>query len=522
MRATCPAHSDPKPSLAVTRDERGVLIHCFAGCAKGAPARALGLRPSDLFVGPRPSSVRPAIVATYDYVDRDGVLLAQKVRLQPKAFRWRRPDSTARGGWRWTLDGVALPPLYRWFELVGVDLVFITEGEKAADRIRDLGLVATCPPAGASTWKASADLLEAVTVGAAIAILPDNDPPGERQAERVAADLYARGRERGISLKVVRLPPPANGADAFDWVEGGGTREQLLEFVAATPTWSPEAAALGRAKHRADLARERKRAQRWRAREGRAMTRVDDSRASRHSDAVADALKAVRVELERAGEPRSGRALKAALAGRYPRDVVDAALEIGREPGGSLICDERGQRRGCPKLYSVRTLDDSPGIHRVTDRAGHSQSVRTAEPTPDTRITGFPEQKAASKRPVTLSRGHAGERSSDPLQEKGSVSLSTAVTGGPDTVGVTRGPDTQHSDNHQQRAIEDGRCCGRDGSELRCKLCRWSSTYWRRTLEEDASAPAAATCATLPCEAVSSCALVGGCLRQRFPVQAAP
>ena len=79
IRATCPAHADVKPSLVVTRIDDRVLLHCFAGCRKGAPARALGFEPRDLFVGPSPTRERAAVVARYDYHDRDGDLVAQKV-----------------------------------------------------------------------------------------------------------------------------------------------------------------------------------------------------------------------------------------------------------------------------------------------------------------------------------------------------------------------------------------------------------------------------------------------------------
>ena len=29
----------------------------------------------------------------------------------------------------------------------------------------------------------------------------------------------------------------------------------------------------------------------------------------------------------------------------------------------------------------------------------------------------------------------------------------------------------------QQQAIVAGHCCGKNGAELRCQLCRWSPTY---------------------------------------------
>lgn len=47
--ARCPAHPDRTPSLSVGEGERGVLVHCWAGCASGDVCQALGIRLVDLF-----------------------------------------------------------------------------------------------------------------------------------------------------------------------------------------------------------------------------------------------------------------------------------------------------------------------------------------------------------------------------------------------------------------------------------------------------------------------------------------
>lgn len=62
-RATCPSHPDVKPSLSIKRCESGVLLHCHAGCPKGAPARALGFHPRDLFTGASAARVQAQMVA---------------------------------------------------------------------------------------------------------------------------------------------------------------------------------------------------------------------------------------------------------------------------------------------------------------------------------------------------------------------------------------------------------------------------------------------------------------------------
>src|SRR5262249_6197696 len=56
------------------------------------------------------------IVATYDYRDKDGELLFQVVRFDPKDFRQRRPAPSRHDGWNWSVKGVRNVP-YRLHEL---------------------------------------------------------------------------------------------------------------------------------------------------------------------------------------------------------------------------------------------------------------------------------------------------------------------------------------------------------------------------------------------------------------------
>ncbi len=48
--ASCPAHADKSPSLAIKETSDGtVLLHCFAGCQTPGIVHAIGLELSDLF-----------------------------------------------------------------------------------------------------------------------------------------------------------------------------------------------------------------------------------------------------------------------------------------------------------------------------------------------------------------------------------------------------------------------------------------------------------------------------------------
>jgi hypothetical protein len=225
--ARCPAHDDQHASLSVARGDDGrVLLHCHAGCAPVDVCQALGLRLGDLFP-PREGNDSKRIVATYDYHDADGELLFQVVRFDPKEFRQRRPDG--HGGWEWKL-GRTPRVLYRLPELLAASpdaWAFVAEGEKDADRLASVGLVATTCPQGAGKWNKLSD--DSALNGRRVVIIADKDAPGRAHA----ADVAMRLRGRAADLRILELPGP--GKDASDWFDAGGTAEQLMQLVEATP-----------------------------------------------------------------------------------------------------------------------------------------------------------------------------------------------------------------------------------------------------------------------------------------------
>lgn len=183
------------------------------------------------------------IVATYSYRDgASGELLYQKVRLEPKSFRQRRPVGN---GWAWRLDDVPRV-LYRLPELIAADPeepVFYVEGEKDADRLAALGLVATTA-GGAADWRPE---MARSLRGRDVVILPDNDAPGRKHAEQVARGL----RGWALRVRVVSLPGLAEKGDASDWLDAGGTVEALHELARRAEEWSedPDHGANGHDKH---------------------------------------------------------------------------------------------------------------------------------------------------------------------------------------------------------------------------------------------------------------------------------
>ena len=234
--AKCPAHQDDRASLGLKdTDDGGVAYKCMAGCdskAVGDALRAHGLLPS-IDADPTKRKRRRTIAQAYDYRDETGFELFQVVRFDPKDFRQRRPDPNVSSGWLWELGDVRRV-LYRLPELLHADRaerVYIVEGERDVDRLWTIGLVATTNPQGAGKW-ARTD--RAALTGRHVVILHDNDEPGRRHALEVAQDLTGKAASVRI-LELQGLPPKG---DVSDWLDAGGTAEELQRLARDAPEFS--------------------------------------------------------------------------------------------------------------------------------------------------------------------------------------------------------------------------------------------------------------------------------------------
>jgi putative DNA primase/helicase len=248
-KAKCPAHDDGAPSLSVNEGAGGrVLLKCFAGCTAEAIVRAVDLRMSALFADDdgdrparKPSTVKVGrarnsaarVVATYEYVDPDGDLLAQKRRWEPakfgngrKDFDWRHRDSNEPDGWA-SGRGDKPPVLYRLPEIIQAiqegRRIFLVEGEKDADSLAAVGLDSTSAPDGAtkgadpgSKWLPR--FTESLK-GANVVIIPDRDEIGRPFANAIAGKIHGVA----ASVRVVEVPDvgEAKPKDATDFLEGG-------------------------------------------------------------------------------------------------------------------------------------------------------------------------------------------------------------------------------------------------------------------------------------------------------------
>jgi hypothetical protein len=118
------------------------------------------------------------IKATHDYTDEASKLLFQVLRFepvgQPKQFRQRTgPDQQ-----KWSIKGVRIVPfrLPELIEDIGAEhVVFVVEGEKDVNTLRDRNIPATTNPMGAGKWWPE---FNEILRNADVVICGDNDQPG--------------------------------------------------------------------------------------------------------------------------------------------------------------------------------------------------------------------------------------------------------------------------------------------------------------------------------------------------------
>lgn len=213
--AKCPAHDDKNPSLSIREADGKVLVYCHAGCGQRdviETLKAKGLWPE------LPVNQRREIAATYDYCNEVGQMLYQVVRTIPKGFFQRRPGG--HGGW--INKKSKRQVLFNLREVVQAPIVFVVEGEKDAETLRNQGFVATTNAGGAEApWLP--EFTDALA-GREVILIPDNDKPGRERAARIARALFGRVTR----LVILELE---GAKDVTEWFDKGHGELELIELV---------------------------------------------------------------------------------------------------------------------------------------------------------------------------------------------------------------------------------------------------------------------------------------------------
>jgi hypothetical protein len=249
-----PGHSAADRSLSVKPDPNapdGFLTHSFSGDApiacRDLVRQKLGLpsfKPNGkerfseadieraVMAAAQARAPKSKPIASFDYRDSDGALLYQVLRFPPKNFRQRRPDGN--GGYIWKLTDRRV--VYRWPELRQFPdaTIFVTEGEKDADRLWSIDLCATTVAAG----KWTDECVQALT-GRNIIIFQDNDDAGRKKAQEAAKLLHGVAN----TVRVVLLPGLPQRGDVSDWLDMGHSKEELIDTCFDAPLSEPQAEA---------------------------------------------------------------------------------------------------------------------------------------------------------------------------------------------------------------------------------------------------------------------------------------
>jgi 5S rRNA maturation endonuclease (ribonuclease M5) len=222
-RVKCPAHDDETASLSVKEGSDGrILLKCFAGCTADEIVKKMGLTQADLF--PERKKLKDII---YQYHDKNGELIyevVKRIESGKKNFKLRKPKN---GRWDWSVSG-SLKTLYRLPEVIKAAKVFIVEGEKDVETLRNYKIVATTATGGANktSWKSEFDEFFR---DKEVVVLPDNDPVGKRYANHVATSVASIAK----SIKIVALPGLPKKGDVSDWLLDHSKKE-LLDIVENT------------------------------------------------------------------------------------------------------------------------------------------------------------------------------------------------------------------------------------------------------------------------------------------------
>jgi hypothetical protein len=243
--ASCPVPShgkgngDKNPSLSIDiNDEGKPLFHCHGGCSQEDvfhTIRALNLLP-ELLERPDPlANIKPIPKVEFQqewiYTDEDRQPVFVKQRLKVgdtgKTYRLYKIDEAGRK--QSSLSDARIVP-YNLPALLDAKTagrnIFLVEGEKAADAIKSIGMIATTAHTGAGSWPAA---ITEYFAGAQVIILPDNDVAGWGYAYKAAEAILPIVK----SLKVVDLGLQGQGDDAYEFIEEGGGRDKLVALVKA-------------------------------------------------------------------------------------------------------------------------------------------------------------------------------------------------------------------------------------------------------------------------------------------------
>ena len=161
------------------------------------------------------------VIRQYDY-KKAGKCVHSVVRMEHATLKKEFVQRTPEGWGTKNID----PILFNYDNIIKSEYVIIVEGEKDAEKLISIGLVATTVCGGSKKWRAeyNEDIRDKNTV-----ILPDNDAPGNEHALSIAQQL------KGIAtdVKIVKTSDKAKG-DVSDYLLDH-SKDELIKLIKDTP-----------------------------------------------------------------------------------------------------------------------------------------------------------------------------------------------------------------------------------------------------------------------------------------------
>ena len=226
--ALCPWHSDTRPSLQIYPETKKWYCH--------------GCKMSGRFYDPEKAARAESfenreIESTFDYHNENGELAFQVVRFKPKDFHVRRKNPDFKEGdgeskqWIYGKGDTKVIPYHLPDIINSSGPVYIAEGERKADALKEMELTATCNPFGAGKWR---EEFNEYLKGRELVILCDNDKPGLGHGSMVASSNFKTAK----SIKMPMLPGLPEKGDIIDFLQNGGTKESLFSDRRGNPALS--------------------------------------------------------------------------------------------------------------------------------------------------------------------------------------------------------------------------------------------------------------------------------------------
>ena len=244
----CPAHADRTPSLSVRQGERGILVHCFAGCRSEDVLREIGRTKPILNSPPasyRPEGTAPNVRRIWDQGTGIRGTLGEvylrsrrlpvdlpDLRFHPRCPFGRKPKTvfqpavlvavrtghqmtaiqrirlTEDGAWHEGKFMLGVPGQGAWAPQFEGNVLAIAEGMEDAASYAQIKQI----PCWAALGNERLALIEVPERVGKLYIAEDNDGPG-RCAAMTAVEVHKMPRRQ-----IIRDAPPSN---CHDWAEVG-------------------------------------------------------------------------------------------------------------------------------------------------------------------------------------------------------------------------------------------------------------------------------------------------------------